>query len=88
MVEYLNYAIIGITATAYLWGAWLCLPFVEVHEGDEGKAYFRQRIKTSGRREEDHFIPRWYAFPYFANVAVIAAVAWLVMWLLIKLMHL
>jgi hypothetical protein len=81
MVDVLDYTIGGITLAAYLWGIWLLLPFVQVQEGDGNKPYFRRRVKTC----PDQYVPRWYLFPFFLNVTVIAAVVWLILWAVGKL---
>jgi len=74
-------AVIGLVIVAYLWGAWLCLPFVDVHTDDEEKPYFLQRVRTGEKDGQDRYSPRWYAFPFFLNVAVTAAIAWFAIWL-------
>jgi len=86
MILLLRYAIAATTAIAYLWGIWLILPFVKIQEGDSGKAYFQQRIMTRRGDQKDRYVPRWYAFPFFINVAVLAAIAWGAVWLSSKLL--
>lgn len=76
----LKEVVMGLAIVAYLWGAWLCLPFADVHIDDDEKPYFQQRVRTREENGEGHYIPRWYAFPFFLNVTAIAAIVWLVIW--------
>jgi len=84
-MDFFGNVIIGMVFLAYIWGLWRCFPFFEIHNNDLDKPYFHQRIKVGNG--EDCYVPRWYAFSFFLNVAIFAAVAWLAVWILVTVVH-